>query len=59
MLERLKKIARKFGILAKPMQIFAPRRTSQKLGETDRSRISAEQGIKASQNVSRKGTRGK
>ncbi len=59
MLEKLKKLARKFGILAKPMQIFAPLRHSQKLGEADRSRISAEQGVKASQNVPRKGTRGK
>lgn len=48
MLEKLKKIARKFGILAKPMQILAPRRSSQKLGEADRSKISAEQGVKAS-----------
>lgn len=59
MFEKLKKIAREFGILAKPMQILPPRRSSQKLGEADRSRISAEQGVKASQNVPRKGMRGK
>ena len=59
MLEKLKKIARKFGVLAKPMQILAPRRTSQKLVEADRSRISVEQRVKISQNVPRKGTRGK
>ncbi len=59
MLEKLKKIARKFGILAKPMRIFAPPRSSIKIEAADKSKISAEQGLKHSRTIPRSGVRGK
>lgn len=59
MFKKLRELARKYGILAKPMRILEPPRSVTKIDRADKSKISVEQGLKKSQEISRRGVRGK
>ncbi len=59
MFKKLRKLARKYGLLAKPMRILEPPRLVTKIDAADKSKISTEEGFRKSQDAPRRGVRGK